>query len=209
MTHIILVRHGETEWNAAKRAQGHADVPLNAAGREQALDAARELAAFPVEAVYSSDLGRALDTAKEIARVHGVAVEVEPRFREIDQGQWTGLTTEEIRAGWPDLWGPARHYSARPGGESPGEVRRRALAALRQVVAAHPSGTVVVVSHGGTIRCLSAAALGLDEPSSARLRGLRNGAMVAFEAELDGGHLKLCNFVRFDGASAEVDDPNV
>lgn len=209
MTRVILVRHGETEWNATKRAQGHADVPLNAAGRAQALDAARELAVFPVDAVYSSDLRRALDTARAIARLHGLEVEAEPGFREIDQGEWTGLTSEEIGSRWPELWGPARHHSARPGGESPAQVRRRALAALRRVVEAHPSGTVVVVSHGGTIRWLSAEALGLDGSSAARLRGLCNGAMVAFDAVLAGDGLELSNLVRFDGATAEVDDPNV
>ena len=209
MTRVILVRHGETDWNATRRAQGHADVPLNHAGRAQALDAARELSAFTVDAVYSSDLMRALDTAKEIARLHGLEVVVEPRFREIDQGEWTGLTSAEIRARWPGLWGPERHRSRRPGGESPAEVRRRALAALAGAVEAHPDGTVVVVSHGGTIRWLSAAALGLDDDGAARIRGLRNGAMVSLDAFFDSGELRLCNLVRFDGATAEVDDPNV
>jgi broad specificity phosphatase PhoE len=207
-TTILLVRHGATDWNFELRAQGHADVALNQAGRAQAREAAESLAARRVDAVYASDLARAVDTARPIAAVHGLAVITDTSFREIDQGEWTGLTDEEIRRRWPESWGRARYYSARPGGESPSQVRRRALAGLARVVAAHPDGTVVIVSHGVTIRTLVAESLGCDERASARLRGVANGGIVKLEAGLADGRLVLGGFEREDGLAPARDDPN-
>ena len=208
MTTVYLVRHGATEWNEAKRAQGMADIPLTQKGREEAQLAREMLSNFPIEAVYSSDLSRAYQTALPIASAHGLEVQTDPAFREIDQGEWTGLPVEEIRQRWPDLWGPARHYSTRPGGESPMQVRQRALAGLRKVVEAHPDGDVVIVSHGGTIRWLSAEALGYDDKRSARIRGLGNGGIVSLEARLNDGHLVLGKLLRLDGNTPDLDDPN-
>jgi broad specificity phosphatase PhoE len=208
ITSILLLRHGATEWNRTKRAQGHADIELNDEGRAQAARAAADLAGTELAAVYSSDLKRALNTAAPIAAAHGLEVIVEPALREIDQGRWEGLTTEEIRARWPELWGPARHFTARPGGESPQHVRMRALDALRRVVEAHPEGTVVVVTHGGTIRWLSAEALGFDDRRAARIRGLGNGSAVSVDAHLNDGALVLSRFTRLDGNTPDLDDPN-
>jgi broad specificity phosphatase PhoE len=208
ITRILLVRHGATDWNTNKRAQGHADIELNEDGRHQSLRAANELKTFEIEAIYSSDLRRAVDTARAIAESHKLDVKIDPDLREIDQGDWEGLTVEEIRARWPDLWGPARHYNARPGGETPKQVRDRALLALQRIVANHPEGTVVVISHGGTIRWIVAEALGYDAKRSARIRGLGNGGVVCIDAQLDDGRLVLENFARWDGATPDLDDPN-
>jgi broad specificity phosphatase PhoE len=204
----VLVRHGATEWNADKRAQGQADVALSRKGREQALETAGRLAGLPVDAVYSSDLSRAVETAEAIAKMHGLDVAMDPAFREIDQGEWTGLPVAEIQQRWPELWGAARHYNARPGGESPQQVRRRALEGLRRVVERHPHGTVVIASHGGTIRWLSAEVLGYDDRASARLRGLSNGGVVSFDARLDSSRLVLSGFERMDRAAPDMEDPN-
>jgi broad specificity phosphatase PhoE len=203
-----LVRHGETEWNATKRAQGQADVPLNDAGRMQAEAAAAQLDGVNLAAVYSSDLSRAIDTAEPIARAHDLEVITDPAFREIDQGEWEGLGLKEIRRRWPELWGPARHYAQRPGGESPEQVQKRALEALARVVERHNGGPVAIVSHGGTIRWIAADALGYDLEGSAKIRGLSNGGAVAMDAILDNGRLELGNLVRIDGQSADVEDPN-
>ncbi|MGH2702166.1 MAG: histidine phosphatase family protein [Actinomycetota bacterium] len=208
ITRIFLVRHGETEWNATRRAQGQADIPLNDAGRSQASAAAAQLDGVELSAVYSSDLSRAVDTARPIAEARGLSVEIDPAFREIDQGEWEGLVTEEIHRRWPDLWGPARHWSQRPGGESPEQVQKRALEGLARVVERHPRGQVAVVSHGGTIRWLAAYALGYDMAGSARIRGLGNGGAVAIDARLDDGALELGNLTRLDGKDADLDDPN-
>lgn len=207
-TTIYLVRHGATEWNRTKRAQGQADVPLNDDGRLQALHAGEVFATMDVDAVYSSDLARAKDTAEAIARPLGLEVNIDERFREIDQGDWTGLSTDTIKERWPDLWGPARHFSARPGGETPQQVRTRALAGLADVVSEHPDGTIVVVSHGGTIRWLGAEALGYDSKRSARIRGLGNGQAVSICASLEGGKLRLGDLKRLDGNTPDLDDPN-
>jgi broad specificity phosphatase PhoE len=204
----VLVRHGATEWNAERRAQGQADVALSRKGREQALETAGRLAGLPVDAVYSSDLSRAVETAEAIAKMHGLDVAMDPAFREIDQGEWTGLPVAEIQQRWPELWGAARHYNSRPGGESPQQVRRRALEGLRRVVERHPHGTVVIASHGGTIRWLSAEVLGYDDHASARLRGLSNGGVVSFDARLDSSGLVLSGFERMDRAAPDMEDPN-
>ncbi|MDQ4025188.1 MAG: histidine phosphatase family protein, partial [Actinomycetota bacterium] len=204
----FLVRHGATAWNHSKKAQGQADIELNDAGYRQAIATAEELSHVPVAAVYSSDLKRAYDTAEPIAKTHGLEVRTSPAFREIDQGEWEGLHVDEIRRRWPDLWGPARHYSTRPGGESPAQVRERALAGLEQVVRAHPDGSVVVVSHGGTIRWLSAEALGYDDRRSARIRGVGNGAIVRLNASIQEGKLVLSDLERLDGNTTDLDDPN-
>lgn len=204
----MLVRHGATEWNDSKRAQGWADIELTPKGHKQAIAVAQELAHLPIAGVYSSDMKRAVGTARPIARAHGLEVEVDRDLREIDQGEWTGLTTQEIAARWPDVWGPSRHYTRRPGGESPQEVRARALEAIRRIVEKQRDGTVVVVSHGGTIRWISAEALGFDDERSRRIRGLGNGAVVAVEASLDDGALVLGDLVRLDGNTTDLDDPN-
>lgn len=209
MTTFLLVRHGATDWNDRRLAQGHADIPMNARGRRQAADAARALEDRRVDAVYASDLRRAIDTAVEIARPRGLDVVTDASLREIDQGEWEGVHVDEIRRRWPELWGPARHFRARPGGEAPGEVRTRAVAALERIARAHPDGTVAVVSHGGTMRWIVAEALGLDDDDSGRLRGVANGGIVELDAAVRDGRLVFEEVVRHDGATAEMDDdPN-
>jgi broad specificity phosphatase PhoE len=208
MTTIYLVRHGATDWNINKRAQGTADIPLNEVGEMQALHTAEELSKVNIDAVYTSDLQRACFTAEAIARPHGLDVIQDSRFREIDQGEWTGLTVDEIRAKWPDKWGPARHYSERPGGESPQQVRERALAALEEVVEKHPDEHVVIVSHGGTIRWISAETLGYDDRRSARIRGVGNGEVICLQATMENGTLQLGDLSRWDGHTTDLDDPN-
>jgi broad specificity phosphatase PhoE len=208
ITRIFLIRHGATEWNRAKLAQGHADIDLNDEGRAQAVDSARRLAAEDIAAIYSSDLGRSLATARAIAEPHGLRVIADPDLREVDQGEWTGLHVDEIARRWPDLWGDNRHHTTRPGGEGPQEVRERALAALARIVKDHPEGSVAVVSHGGTIRWISAEALGYDDRASARIRGVANGGIVSLHASLEDGRLALSDLHRLDGAATDLDDPN-
>jgi 2,3-bisphosphoglycerate-dependent phosphoglycerate mutase len=191
-----------------KLAQGHAEVDLNDMGRAQAEAAATSLTDEPIEAVYSSDLMRAVDTARPIADARGLPVVTDAAFREIDQGQWEGLHVDVIKERWPELWGPARHSTTRPGGEAPADVRVRALEGVRRIVESHPDGVVVVVSHGGTIRWLSAEALGFDDERSASIRGVSNGGVVTFDARLEDGRLVLENLVRMDGATTDLDDPN-
>ncbi len=209
ITKLLVVRHGVTAWNREGLAQGMADIDLDEEGRRQADAVASSLASFDLDAVLSSDLSRAVHTAKPIADRHGLEVVQDPDFREVDQGEWTGLTSEEIRRRWPDLWGPARHYSARPGGESPQQVRRRMLQGVARVLRAHPGQTVVIVSHGAAIRWLSAEALGYNDRRAARIRGLSNAGVVTMDARLEDGRVVLENLVRLDGGTPDLDDPNI
>jgi broad specificity phosphatase PhoE len=150
VTEILLVRHGETEWNRLHRWQGHADTPLNDTGRAQARQLARTLAGQRVDAVYSSDLSRASETAAVVAAELGLPVHVDPDLREIDVGGREGLTREEVEERFPDgAWD----------GETREQHAERVLRALHRIAERHPDGRVVVVGHGGTLRRAQEAAL--------------------------------------------------
>lgn len=157
MTRLYLVRHGQTDWNLEGRWQGQADVALNELGREQAQQSATKLAALPLQAIYSSDLIRAAETARAIARVNPAPLVLEPRLREIHQGEWQGLRVGEIEARYAEAYYQRRQNPlmiAAPGGETTQQVRERSLAAVRDLLAKHPHGNVVVVSHGFTLAVL-------------------------------------------------------
>jgi probable phosphoglycerate mutase len=155
--HLLLLRHGQSEWNALGRWQGQADPPLSPLGEEQARDAARRLAALGFTAVVSSDLSRARQTAAILAGSLGLPVDLDPDLREIDVGDWEGLTRAEIEASWPGAladWSAGRS-DAPLGGESRFHLVARARAALaRAAAAAAPGERVLVVSHGALIRHL-------------------------------------------------------
>ncbi|HZP90612.1 MAG TPA: histidine phosphatase family protein [Actinomycetota bacterium] len=147
MTTILLVRHGETDWNLHRRVQGHADTPLNDTGRAQARALGDELAGEPIDAVYSSDLMRAHETARLVAEPRGLDVTAIRDLRERHFGTWEGLTDEEIFARFPEAregpWGD---------GETRDEMTDRVLGALRRIADSHPGSRVLVVSHGGPLR---------------------------------------------------------
>ena len=146
-TNILLVRHGETDWNLERRVQGHTDRPLNEKGQEQARTLAEQLHGESIDAVYASDLERARETARPTADAHGLEVQLLPALREKNFGTWEGLTDIEIRERFPDAaggaWGDA---------ETTDEVAARVLEALREIAERHPGGTVLVVTHGGPLR---------------------------------------------------------
>lgn len=157
MTHWILIRHGATDWNRDGRYQGQADPPLNAQGRAQAEHLARTLAGRPIQAVFSSDLQRALRTAEALAASHALRVIIDKRLREINQGRWEGMLVDDIAASFPTEWGVIQQDPLRaraPGGESVDDVARRAMACVREIAARFPRGPVVIVSHGLTLACL-------------------------------------------------------
>jgi len=145
-TTILLARHGETDWNREGRFQGHADPPLNEDGRAQARELAQRLASTPFDAVYSSDLARAHETAEILAASHGVPVVADPGLREVDVGSWSGLTRAEISERFPD----AEHHD----GETREEHLARVLAAVERIAHGHPGERVLIVSHGGSLRAL-------------------------------------------------------
>jgi len=146
VTTILLARHGETDWNREGRWQGWADPPLNATGRAQARELAEQLRSTPFDAVYSSDLQRARETADILAEPHGVPVVVDRDLREIDIGSWSGLTRAEIAERFPD--------GVRPDGETHEQQAARVRAAVSRIARDHPGERVLIVGHGGTIRSI-------------------------------------------------------
>ena len=146
MTTILLARHGETDWNRDGRFQGWADPPLNETGRSQARALAVQLADVPFDAVYSSDLRRAHETAVIVADPHGVPVVADPGLREIDVGSWSGLTRAEIEQRFPG----AEHHD----GESRADHLKRVVATVTRIAHDHSGERILVVSHGGSLRAL-------------------------------------------------------
>jgi probable phosphoglycerate mutase len=162
-TRIILMRHGETDWNATGRLQGQSDTPLNTLGRVQAQQAARRLAREPITALYASDLARAFETAAIIGRALGLSVVTSPRLRERRYGVWEGLTAGEIQARYPveyAAWRARAVDFAPPGGETRTQLLSRGLSELHTIANRHPGEVVVVVTHGGLCYVLLAHILG-------------------------------------------------
>jgi probable phosphoglycerate mutase len=151
VTTLLLVRHGETDWNAEGRLQGHTDRPLNDFGRRQAKALAQELDGEKVEAIYASDLARARETAEILGERLGLPVAVDADLREKNWGTWEGLT-------------PAERDRVEFAGETTEEHRERMLRALRRIAERHPHGRVLVVTHGGSLRRVQAAATGMALP---------------------------------------------
>jgi probable phosphoglycerate mutase len=153
-TEIILVRHGETAWNAEGRIQGHLDIALNDIGLAQAAAVGSRLRRERFDAIYSSDLARAFETARPIVNGADRIITRDARLRERHLGILQGLTGEEAMAGQPHAWHvfKARHV-AEPleDGESLGAFATRALEFLDRLVALHPGGRVIVVTHGGVL----------------------------------------------------------
>ena len=165
MTKIIFVRHGQTEWNVLGRYQGQTDVALSPLGIEQAEKLAAHFPVDKIEAVYSSDLARAMKTASCVADRFGLTVESRPELRELNFGDWEGLTYDEIVAKWPDaLENFFLHPDVLdiPHGESFPKLRERALACVEEIVARHPDQTVAVFAHGAILRTILTAALHMD-----------------------------------------------
>ncbi|MBC7349663.1 MAG: histidine phosphatase family protein [Candidatus Aminicenantes bacterium] len=174
MTRIVLVRHGETEWNRVERFRGSADIPLNENGLRQAeLLARRLLAAWKPTAVYSSPLSRAVKTAEVIAFPLKLQVKIHPGLSDINYGEWQGLTPEEVRGRWPELferWQTIPDTLRFPGGEAMAERQRIGVAAVKEIAAAHPGETVVGVGHTVINRLILLGLLGLDFSYFWRLR---------------------------------------
>jgi broad specificity phosphatase PhoE len=146
MTTLLLARHGETDWNRDGRWQGWADPPLNDTGRAQARKLADELESTPFDAVYSSDLRRARETAEILAAPHGVPVHADIGLREIDVGSWSGLTRAEIAERFPE--------GRRPDGETHEQHGARVREAVVRIARAHLGERILLVGHGGTIRAI-------------------------------------------------------
>jgi len=174
MTRIILVRHGQTEWNRVERFRGRADVPLNNTGIAQAEATGKRIAAewLPV-AVYTSPLSRSVKTAEAIAGHHNLEVQPHPGLIDIDYGQWQGLSPEEVLQRWPeeiDAWYNRPHLASIPGGESLGELRTRLIPTVKELTDRHPGETIVLVGHTVINRIILLGVLSLGNDRFWRIR---------------------------------------
>jgi uncharacterized phosphatase len=179
-TTILLVRHGETDWNRERRFQGHADRPLNELGRRQAGELADVLRRERLDAVYTSPLRRASETAAIVAERLGLEAEELDALREIDVGAWQGLTIDEIKVRFPEASSVDWRWGWE-GGETYEELAARVIPALFDLPRRHPGGTILGVTHAGPIRAALAAATGLShEESRARIGPLGNCTVHRF-----------------------------
>jgi len=192
MTRLILVRHGETEWNRVERFRGRADVSLNPTGLAQAEATARRIrAGWQVSAVYCSPLSRAAATARAIAALFQLAATPIQDLIDIDYGEWQGKSPEEVRSLWPDLlsaWYEKPHTVRIPGGESLENIRTRSVRAVRQIAARHREGSVVLVAHTVINRVILLEILNLGND---RFWRIRQDTCAINEMELDGGAMTL------------------
>jgi probable phosphoglycerate mutase len=173
-TQILFIRHGETDWNRIKRIQGHIDIPLATTGLAQAQRLARRFAddakqGVRLDAIYSSDLLRAQQTAQPIADVLGLSLQLREGLRERSYGAFQGHDSDEIALRFPDEYA---HWQTRdpgfapPDGESLRAFYHRVVHAIEPLVAAHPGGRIACVAHGGVLDCVRrfACKLPLDAP---------------------------------------------
>jgi probable phosphoglycerate mutase len=193
MTTILLARHGESDWNRAKRWQGFADRPLTDLGRRQAEELADRLEGTELDAIYSSDLQRARETAEAVARRRELEVRTTPDLREVDVGSWSGLTRAEAEARYPEAY--ARWLHGGEGwedGETYEQLQARVVRAMTLIAAAHDGGQVLVVAHGGTIRAIHASALGVDVHTYRRIQRVEPNATLSAVCIEDGRLTELC-----------------
>ena len=164
MAEIIIVRHGETEWNVGEIFRGRVEIGLNETGKKQAELLVQYLSDLKIEAIYSSPLKRALEVAQAIAKYHKLNVEVSQGLNDLDFGEWQGLTRREVREKFPKVYAEWVNHPERvklPRGESLDEVRKRALTVVGKVIAKH-QGNIILVSHRVVNNALICALLGLD-----------------------------------------------
>jgi broad specificity phosphatase PhoE len=192
VTVFYLARHGESDWNVENRFQGHTDRPLTELGRAQGRALADELAETALDAVYASPLRRALETAEIVAAPKGLSVVALPDLREIDVGGWAGLSRDEVEARFPDAF--HRWVGGSEGwedGESYADMAARVIAEVRRIATRHPNGCVLVVSHGGPIRAVHAAAAGIDVHAYRRTHTVEPNARLSSVAVENGKITRL------------------
>lgn len=196
MTKIILIRHGQTEWNRIERFRGRADVPLNAVGLEQAEATGKHVAAkWKVAAVYASPLSRAVQTAEAVAKRFGLPVLPHVDLVDIYFGAWQGLSPEEVRQRWPEMaddWVNRPHLVQFPDGESLETLRYRAMKTVKELAARHAGESIVLVGHTVINRVILLGVLGLGNERFWHL-GQDNCAINVFETDGDDFTLESLN----------------
>lgn len=188
---VIVMRHGQTDWNAAFRMQGRTDIPLNETGRAQAAAAAPQVADFKPTRIIASPLQRAFETAEAVGRLLGVDVEPAPGLMETHLGAWEGEVYEDVeRTDGENLkrWrSDDIDFHAGGTGESKRQVAERAMAELERVIPdSDPGSVTLAVMHGGAARALIGALMGLRGEDWHRMEGLGNCAWSVLREDLEG-----------------------
>jgi alpha-ribazole phosphatase len=198
-TRLLIVRHGQTDWNSVGRFQGQMDIPLNPTGLEQAHAVARRLSTESPAAIYTSDLQRARQTAEIIYRAlpgdGRCPLIAESRLRELCFGEWEGLTYNQIQSSQPHLlqrWENDLEHTAPPGGETLLALADRVQAAFHSIIQAYPDATILLVAHGGPLQMLISSALGMP-PGRYWQVHLSNASLSELQLYPDGAILNLLN----------------
>ncbi|MGQ4810031.1 Phosphoserine phosphatase 1 [Candidatus Entotheonellaceae bacterium PAL068K] len=207
MTRLLLVRHGETAWNAEGRFQGQTEMPLSPRGQRQAAALARMMAAETVQALYASDLSRAWETARRLATSLGCRVQPEPRLREMAFGRWEGLTFAEVQQDDADslaAWQANPLQVAPPQGETLAQVTDRVSAVLAALVSVWQDGTIVLVAHGGPLRVLLCLTLGLPPQAHWRFMLVPGSVSELHLSEQEAVLMRLNDTHHLPAASCEA-----
>jgi glucosyl-3-phosphoglycerate phosphatase len=196
---LVLLRHGQTDYNLAGRMQGHLDSQLTDTGRAQAVTVAPEIARMAPDLLISSDLRRAIDTADIVGAATGLPVKLDPRLRETHLGEWQGRTVEEIEQAWPGAIATWRSDPgwAPPGGESRIDVVYRSRPVVEELDEEVPPGsaaTAVLVAHGGMIAGLVSGLLALPTASWPAIGGIGNCRWAALARRDDHPRWRLVGF---------------
>ena len=192
---IYIARHGETEWNAQQRIQGHTDVPLSARGQEQAQMLAQRLAGLPIDAAYASDLRRAADTARVVIAGRDTPLALTSELREYNKGVFEGLTPAECEAQHPELYAASLVNDldfAPPGGETIRETGARLHAAVSRVRRAHCHESALIVGHGGSLRAAIVSLLELPPEANWKF-AMHNCSLTVIHTYPDNAVLHLYN----------------
>lgn len=186
MTRVIFIRHGETDWNILGKYQGQTDILLTEKGREQGRLLAKHFPFDKLDAIYSSDLTRAVETASFVAEKFNLKVTLDKAFREMNFGDWEGLTYEEIVLKYPE---GMKHFLTRPdilqvpNGEDFPLLQERAVKRLYELIKIHDNETIAITAHGGVLRCMLADALEMPLKNIWRIRQNNTAVSAAVYAE--------------------------
>lgn len=210
-TSLVLLRHGQTDWNAEGRFQGQADIPLNEVGRRQAERAGRALGRLGADAVWCSPLTRTRQTAEPLLRALGLEARTDERLKEIHVGTWEGLSIEDVERERPEFYEglrAGRDMRRSETGETASETGERCAQALREIAETHAGQRVVVVSHGVALKQGIAAFLGWPWEVSTGLGAFDNCSWAVLEQGRSGWQLVTYNANAEAMATLLEDDPS-
>ena len=197
--HLILARHGRTEWNSRHIWQGHADIPLDETGRQEARQLAAAMAAREIDTIVASDLSRAWETAEIVAAQTGHEPISNSDLREVDVGEWEGLGVAEIRSGYADVLDAVARGEDPPRGrtgETLAQFRERIVRGLEAALRACTGDTLLIVTHGGVIKNTVGHFLGVPPRLCGRLPSGANAAITEIRLKRDGPQLRTVNDMR-------------